>query len=47
MRAARKEAGKIGAHYIFPMATERREVAAQSIDNPAASSSPIYIDGGT
>jgi len=47
VRAARKEAGKIGAHCILPMATERREVAAQTVANPVASGAPIHIAGGT
>lgn len=46
-RAAQKEAGKIGAHAIIPMTTETREVASETIPNPVAGSSPIYIAGGT
>jgi len=47
VRAARKEAGKIGAQYIFPMATETKEVAAQTLANPVAGGAPIHIAGGT
>ena len=47
VRAAQKEAGKIGAHAIIPMTTERREVASEVIPNPVAGSQPIYIAGGT
>lgn len=47
VKSARKEAGKIGAHAIIPMTTERKEVASETIPNPFAGSPPIYIAGGT
>ena len=47
VRAARKEAQKIGAHGIIPMTNERREVRSEIIPNPVAGSPPIYIAGGT
>ena len=47
VRAARREAQKIGAHGILPMTNERREVRSEVIPNPVAGSPPIYIAGGT
>lgn len=46
VRAAQKEAGKLGAHAIIPMTTESHEVTSKVIPNPVAGSPPIYIAGG-
>lgn len=47
VKAARKEAQKIGAHAIIPMTTEKKEVQSETMPNPVAGSPPIYIAGGT
>ena len=47
VKAARKEARKIGAHAIIPLTTEKKEVQSETMPNPVAGSPPIYIAGGT
>ncbi len=47
VKAARKEAQKIGAHAIIPMTAEKKEVQSDTMPNPVAGSPPIYIAGGT
>ena len=47
VRAAQKRAGKLGAHAIIPITTEKTNVAPQTIANPVAGGAPIYIMGGT
>ena len=47
VRAARREAEKIGAHAIMPVSTEGRNVAPQMLPNPVAGGPPIYMAGGT
>ena len=46
LKAIRKKAGKIGAHAIIPLSTDKEYVPTTTHANPVAGSPPITIAGG-